>query len=211
MEAKTSTKQTTPSSQLNSKIAKGKRKEDCGRLALSLQDVFSDSANLEGMQQKTSRPFKSEQGKEAQLQEKGDGKARRNIKGGRKKLQPNQRRTIKLQVHVTNQEFDQIESRFHVSGERYLSDYLRILILDERKSVSIINKKDLIKQLDRIGVQIHRIGNNINQIAKYANIQLKSGKIDQRTLDNFNFQMEQYLKEKQNLVKAYRALTRNKG
>ena len=63
MEAKTSTKQTTPSSQLNSKIAKGKRKENCGRLALSLQDVFSDSANLEGMQQKTSRQFKSEQEK----------------------------------------------------------------------------------------------------------------------------------------------------
>jgi hypothetical protein len=56
MEAKTSTKQTTPSSQLNSKIAKGKRKEESYGPALSLQDVFSDSANLTGRQQKTSRP-----------------------------------------------------------------------------------------------------------------------------------------------------------
>jgi hypothetical protein len=55
MEAKTSNKQTTPSSQLNITIAKGKRKEESVGLALSLQDVFSDSANLAGMQQKTSR------------------------------------------------------------------------------------------------------------------------------------------------------------
>ena len=177
---------------------------------LSLQDVFSDSANLEGMQQKTSRPVEIEQGKEAQLDKKVKRKPREKQKGGRKKLQTNQRRNIKLQVHVTNPEFDRIEILFQDSGERYLSDYLRILILDERKSRRMINKKDLIKQLDRIGIQISRIGNNINQIAKYANIQLKSGKIDQRTLNNFNDQMEQYLKVQQNLVKTYRALTRNK-
>jgi len=103
-----------------------------------------------------------------------------------------------------------MENHFHDSGKRYLSDFLRILILDEQKSRSIVNKKDLIKQLDKIGVQIGKIGNNINQIAKYANIQHKSGKIDQGTLNRFNDQMEQYLKEQQNLVKAYRALARNK-
>jgi hypothetical protein len=38
--------------------------------ALSLQDVFSDSGNASGSSQKTSRLFKSEQGKEAQLKGK---------------------------------------------------------------------------------------------------------------------------------------------
>jgi hypothetical protein len=61
---------------------------------------------------------------------------------------------------------------------RYLSDYLWLLILNERTEGSIANKQELIKQLDKIGSQISRIGNNINQIAKYANNQLKSGKID---------------------------------
>ena len=74
----------------------------------------------------------------------------------------------------------------------------------------MINKKELTKRLDGIEVQFGRIGNNINQIAKFANIQLKTGKIDQRTLNNFNEQMEQYLKAQQNLLKAYRALARNK-
>ena len=210
MRVETSKQPENHSSQLNTKVAEGKRKGESYGPALSLQDVFSDSGNLEGMQQKTSRPFEIEQGKEAQLQKKGYTKTQRFPKGGRKKLPSNQRRTIKLQVHVTNYEFDRLKSLFQDSGERYLSDYLRILIFDERKSMSMINKKDLIKQVDRIGVEIGRVGNNINQIAKYANIQMKAGKIDQRTLNNFNDQMADYLKSQQNLAKAYRALVRNK-
>ena len=70
MEAKISMKQTTPSSQLNSKIAKGKRKEESVELALSLQDVFSDSANLAGRQQKTSCRPKPNGGNPTQLQKK---------------------------------------------------------------------------------------------------------------------------------------------
>lgn len=69
----------------------------------------------------------------------------------------------------------------------------------------------MIKQLDAIGAQISKIGSNINQIAKYANIQIKSNKVDQRTLERFNKQMEAYLQEENNLINAYRALARNKG
>ena len=70
--------QTTPSSQLNSKIAKGKRKEESGRWALSLQDVFSDSANLVGRQKKTMPLFETERGKEAQLERNGTEELRKN-------------------------------------------------------------------------------------------------------------------------------------
>jgi hypothetical protein len=77
MEAKTSTKQTTSSSQLNSKIAKGKRKVDGYGRAKSLQDVFSDSANLAGRQQKTSCRPKPNGGKLAQLEEKEKKKTRK--------------------------------------------------------------------------------------------------------------------------------------
>jgi hypothetical protein len=70
MGVETSNKKTKPSDQSNIVVAIGKRKEDCGRLALSLQDVFSDSANLAGMQQKTSCPFDTEQEEEAQLEGK---------------------------------------------------------------------------------------------------------------------------------------------
>lgn len=195
---------------LNPSIAIGKRKEESGMLALSLQDVFSDSANLAGRQKKTLPLFETEQGKEAQLQKKEGQNPRTTSKGGRKKLQANQKRTIKLQIHVNAREYEILTEQHQISGLRYLSDYLRILILDEKKSRIIINKKKLIKQLDGIGAKISKIGNNINQIAKYANIQNKSGKVDQNTMIRFEKLMQDYLKEQRMLINAYRALVRNK-
>lgn len=172
-----------------------------------MQDVFSDSANLEGMQQKTFLPSDTGQEKEAQLEKK----VKRKQRGGRTKLEQNEKRLIKLQAHVTAMEYEKLNDQFRATGIRYFSDYLRLLILDRGKARSITNKQELIKQLDKIGIQINRLGNNINQIAKYANIQLKSGKIDLRTIERFNNLMEDYLKEERNLINAYRALARNKG
>jgi hypothetical protein len=189
------------------KIAEGKRKGESYREAVSLQDVFSDSGSATGSSQKTSCPSEPGQGKETQLEKKVGRKQR----GGRRRLEQNQKRRIKLQAHVTSMEYEKLNDQFRASGIRYLSDYLRLLILDSRRSVNITNKQELIKKLDVIGTQIGKIGNNINQIAKYANIQLKSGKIDQRTLERFNKHMEDYLKEERNLINANTALARNKG
>ena len=189
------------------KIAEGKRKGESYIEALSLQDVFSDSIKASGSSQKTSLPSDTERRKETQLEKKVSRKQR----GGRRRLEQNQKRAIKLQAHVTVIEYEKLNDQFRATGIRYFSDYLRLMILDRGKARSITNKQELIKQLDKIGIQISRIGNNINQIAKYANIQLKSGKIDQRTMDRFNSLMEEYLNEERNLIRAYRALARNKG
>jgi hypothetical protein len=81
---------------LNIKIEEGERKEESARLGLSMQDVFSDSANLEGMQQKTSAQSETGQRKRAQLERKGVIKSNRNAKGGRRKLLQGQKIPYKL-------------------------------------------------------------------------------------------------------------------
>jgi hypothetical protein len=207
MRAETSKQPENTSSQSSRKIAEGKRKGESYGEALSLQDVFSDSGSATGSSQKTSLPSDTERRKGAQL----DKKVNRKQRGGRRKLEQNQKRLIKLQAHVTAMEYEKLNDQFRATGIRYFSDYLRLLILDRGKARSITNKKELIKQLDVIGTQISKIGYNINQIAKYANIQIKSGKIDQRTMGRFNNLMEDYLKEERHLINAYRALARNKG
>jgi hypothetical protein len=207
MRAETSKQAENISSQLSRKIAEGKRNEESHREELSLQDVFSDSGNACGSSQKTSRQPKTGLGKGTQLK----GKSKRKPAGGRRRLEQNQKRAIKLQLHVTAKEYEKLNDQFRSTGIRYFSDYLRLLILDKRGSGNITNKKELIKQLDAIGAQISKIGSNINQIAKYANIQIKSNKVDQRTLERFNKHMEAYLQEERNLINAYRALARNKG
>ena len=95
-----------------------------------------------------------------------------------------------------------------MSGRRFLSDFLRALILDDKQRQRFTDQVELIKKLDTLGASLGKIGNNINQLAKYANIQLKTGKMDPRTLDRYNLLMEQFLKEQQELSKAYRALAR---
>ena len=62
MGEETSNKKTEPSNLSNMVISIGKRKGESYGPALSLQDVFSESANLVGMQQKTSCLFDTEQG-----------------------------------------------------------------------------------------------------------------------------------------------------
>ena len=120
-----------------------------------------------------------------------------------------QLKTKKLQMHVTEQEFMKIQGLYQHSGKKSLSDFMRVLVLDEKKNNSIRNNVELIRQLDNIGSELARIGNNINQLAKYANIQILSGKMDRRTMDKFTRQMERYLKERSELAKAYRAMVRN--
>ena len=210
MGVETSTKKTEPLDQSNRVIAKGKRKGESYGQALSLQDVFSDSANLAGMQQKTSCLSETGQGNLVATPKKGMKNQPGNTRpGGRKSLPATELKTRKLQLHVTELEYANIKLVYNASGKKTVSDFMRALILDKDKSNSIINKVELIKHLDVIGNEIGRIGNNINQLAKYANIQIKSGKVDQKTMIRFTDQMDSYLKERRELAKAYRALVRN--
>jgi len=134
----------------------------------------------------------------------------RNWSGGRKQLSEEKRKTIKIQVHVTSKEYEILNKEFLESGLRYFSDFIRQIILNQQTTKYYINKRELIKELDKIGAQIAKIAININQIAKYANIQLKTGRMDSRTIGKFNILMEQFLKEEKRLVSAYRSLIKGK-
>ena len=81
---------------------KGKIKEVSYGPAVSLQDVFSDSANLAGMQQKTSCLSETGQGKLVATPKKGMKNQPGNTRiGGRKNLPATELKTRKLQMHVT--------------------------------------------------------------------------------------------------------------
>jgi len=77
MRVETSKQTENTFSQLNISVAEGKRKEESEGLALSLQDVFSDSGSATGSSQKTTCLSKSGQGKGAQLERKVNRKPSR--------------------------------------------------------------------------------------------------------------------------------------
>jgi hypothetical protein len=210
MKTQTPNPRTTTPQTANHMTAEGKTKAPTDMPALSLQDVFPESVSTTASHQETNSLFEIEQEKGAQLQKGKDQKKPKSRTAGRKKLDASERRAVKLQLHVTQDEYDQLKVFWQASGQKFISDYLRRMVLDQGKAKNLINKSALIKQLDKTGTILSKIGSNINQLARYANIQMKTGKIDQRTLSRFNQYMEHYLEEQRNLVRAYRALTRNK-
>ncbi len=167
MGVETSNKKTEHSDQSNRIFAVGKRKEESDSPALSLQDVFSDPANLEGMQQKTSCLSANEQENEAQLRVKKIRKSKHQ-RGGRKKIPPVELKTKKLQMYMTVEEYNTFLKQYKLSGRNTMADYLRTLVLDEKSARSMVDRVLLIRHLDFSGTQAARIGNNINQLAKYA-------------------------------------------
>jgi len=197
------------SSQSSKNIAEGKRKGNSVGPVLSLQDVFSDPANPEGRQKKTSRPFANEQEKETQLKANKIGKKKQKTRGGRRKIPTVELRTKKLQMYMTLEEYNTFLKQYNQSGRSTMADYLRVLVLNKKSSRSMVDRVKLIRHLDFIGMQVARIGNNINQLAKYVNIQMKTGKIDHQTITRFNNQMDRYLKQHGKLTKAYRAMVKN--
>lgn len=130
--------------------------------------------------------------------------------GGRKKLPAGKHLNKKLQIHVTEEENTQIENDFANSGLNSKSEYLRQRLLKPGRRSSSINPIELLKQIDKIGAELGSIGNNMNQIAKYANLLSLRGELNMHPIKQFNMLMDEYMSTRRELVKAYRAIIKNK-
>lgn len=75
----------------------------------------------------------------------------------------------------------------------------------------VLNAKELIALLDQVGAEMGRCGNNINQLAKYANILKKRGMLSPVVVERFNVLFEQYLKNQQVLEASLRKVFRMTG
>jgi hypothetical protein len=77
--------------------------------------------------------------------------------------------------------------------------------------LTIINARELIQLLDGIGTELGRAGNNINQLAHYANIlQLKSA-LSPVVIERFNTLFSQYIDNQKILEAALRKIIRYMG
>lgn len=129
--------------------------------------------------------------------------------GGRSKLPETQRKKRKLQMHLNEPEYVKLGKLYQNSGRKTMSDFLRDIILNEKKAYNLTNKVELLRHLDILGKELGKIGNNINQIARYANIQIKSGKTDTKTIIDFIGAMDKYMQIRRELTKTYRGMVRN--
>lgn len=87
------------------------------------------------------------------------------------------------------------------------TELVRSRVLKNTSTV-LVNAKDLIRLLNRIGEELGRSGNNINQLARHANILAKEGVMNSSVINDFNSLFGNYIRIQQDLDKAIRQTIR---
>ncbi|HMI04871.1 MAG TPA: plasmid mobilization relaxosome protein MobC [Pedobacter sp.] len=119
------------------------------------------------------------------------------------------KRSKKIDARFTEEEYQQIcglETALGVSK----TEIIRIRVLN-RSSHLIVNAKLMITQLDEVGAELGRSGNNINQLAKYANTMNKRSLLSPQIVERFNILFDQYIRQHQQLEITLRKIIRQMG
>lgn len=95
---------------------------------------------------------------------------------------------------------DDISKSLGVSRNQALKQMIQKMRFDK----NLIRTKEILGELKKISSEQSRLGNNINQFAKYAN-QKREG-ISQATISSYNSLFSKYLELQEQLVKEFRGL-----
>jgi len=109
------------------------------------------------------------------------------------------KRIKKIDARFTEDEYAVVLELEKALGIRK-TDLVRNRLLQDAP-LTVINAKDLMASLDGIGAELGRCGNNINQLARYANILKKKGLASPLILERFDLLFSQYL-DNQTLLDA---------
>lgn len=119
------------------------------------------------------------------------------------------KRTKKIDARFTEDEYNLIiglEKTLGISK----TELLRRRVLNNA-GATIINAKDLINSLDGIFAEMGRIGNNINQLAKHANVLKLQGALSPIVAEQFDIHFQKYLLIQQQLEISLRKVIRLTG
>ena len=119
------------------------------------------------------------------------------------------KRTKKIDVRFTEDEYRTIlalENELGISK----TDLVRTRLLQNAPDI-LINAKEAIAQLDAIGAELGRSGNNINQLARYANILQNKRVLSPVLLESFNILFERYTENQKALEISLRKVIRLMG
>jgi cation transport regulator ChaC len=75
----------------------------------------------------------------------------------------------------------------------------------------LVQGRELLAQLDKIGAELGRAGNNINQLAKHTNALNKLGLVPASTVEEFNKLLSVHLNYQKEIEKLMRSLIRLMG
>jgi hypothetical protein len=119
------------------------------------------------------------------------------------------KRIKKIDARFTEMEYAIVTELEKSLGIRK-TDLVRMRVLNQSQNI-LINAKEMIRLLDGIGAELGRSGNNINQLARYANTLKKQGVLSPVIVERFTILFEKYLTQQQGLEAALRKIIRLMG
>jgi len=119
------------------------------------------------------------------------------------------KRIKKIDARFTEDEYHIILEMERTLGTRK-TDLVRNRLLQDAH-LTVVNAKELIALLDGVGTELGRCGNNINQLAKYANTLNKYGRLSPVVIECFNLLFESYIGNQKALEIALRKIIRLLG
>ena len=114
-------------------------------------------------------------------------------------MKENKRNRI-VKVRLTKLEYEELTKASKSS--KCMSDYFRQRGF--RKGVGLIDPKEFIRSMDEICLEMKRIGNNINQLARYVNIHKEE--TNQDILNEVERRMAEYVIMQDKLNVTWRKL-----
>jgi len=72
-----------------------------------------------------------------------------------------------LHIRITEEEYNKLIKNTEKFNFNTISDYVRNYLFSDKKN--LIDPKAYLKGMNELTVSVNRVGNNINQIAKYIN------------------------------------------
>lgn len=119
------------------------------------------------------------------------------------------KRIKKIDARFTQEEFDRVVALEKALGISK-TELVRMRILKD-SGLLVVNANELIRRLDLLGADLGRVGNNINQLAKYANTLNKRGLLSPQIIERFNVVLSSYIDIQQQLEVALRKIIRSMG
>ncbi|MEN5057146.1 plasmid mobilization protein [Sphingobacterium kitahiroshimense] len=116
------------------------------------------------------------------------------------------KRTRIIKAKLTFEEFQALLEIQKNTGLNRM-ELIRKRVLHGGSTVTI-NIKELLGMLDAIGAEMGRAGNNINQLARHANMLNRQGKLNPEIISEFNKLFTAYIRTQQELEKILRHILR---
>jgi len=116
------------------------------------------------------------------------------------------KRIKKIDIRFTEDEFDLIVAMEKASGLKK-ADLIRKKLLYEGERM-VMDSKVMMNNLDVVGLELSRAGNNINQLSRYANILNRDGLLSAIVVDRLLLELRKYNKIKMDLERLMRKLIR---